>query len=307
MRFAGIFLFVTLFATSVAFSMEYFAAPPPEPTALSASVVEALEAQSAYNTVSLIAQAAVVIDIDTGVILYERNPDVQLPLASLTKVPLVLAVSEVLAPETIISLPYATTFNSKASQLLAGERWRAKDLIAYTLVSSSNDGAQLLSDAASEALMVKYPSTTGEAAVFRMNEMAADLRLHSMYFLNATGLDESTTQSGAYGSARDVAALFSYAHKERPELFADTATSSIEITSLDGRVARAINTDEALETFPGVIMGKTGLTDLAGGNLALLFTVNGRRYAAVVLGSTEAGRFSDMQQLTSATRSIYAQ
>ena len=53
-----------------------------------------------------------------------------------------------------------------------------------------------------------------------------------------------------------------------------------------------------------MIMGKTGLTDLAGGNLVVLFEAGGRRYAAVVLGSTEEGRFSDMRQLVATTHTI---
>ena len=119
--------------------------------------------------------------------------------------------------------------------------------------------------------------------------------------------DESETQSGAYGSARDVAKLFTYALNSAQELYAETATSSVTIMSLSGRRVHATNTDLVLDSLPGIIIGKTGYTDLAGGNLALIFEANGRRYAAVVLGSTEEGRFSDIQQLTATTRSIFLQ
>lgn len=298
-------LLAAAFATGLIFSVEYFKAPPtPEAKALSAAAVESIEGRSAYTDVSLLAQGSMVADIDTGAVVYEKNPDIQLPLASLTKVPLVLVVSEVLAPDSIITIGHDTSYNSKASQLLAGERWKTSDLISYTLVASSNDGAQTLADAADEALQSKYPQAESPATLWRMNELAKSLNMRSTYFLNPTGLDISTTQSGAYGSARDMAKLFTYAAKNAPDLFEKTATSSIRITSVDGQIAHAENTDEALDAIPGMIMGKTGLTDLAGGNLAVVFAANGKRYVAVVLGSTEQARFTDIQQLVAATRTI---
>jgi D-alanyl-D-alanine endopeptidase (penicillin-binding protein 7) len=300
---AGLLLFA--FAAGLLFSVEYFKKPTVhEAKALSAAAEESLAAQNAYTNVHLLAQGAIVADIDTGAILYEHHADIQLPLASLTKVPLVLAVSEVLPADSIITISHDTSYNSKASQLLAGEHFVTEDLISYTLVASSNDGAQTLADAAEEAMQARYPHAQGDAVIWRMNDLAKSLHMTSTYFLNPTGLDISGTQSGAYGSARDIAQLFAYAAKSEPTLFEKTATSSIRITSTDGRVARAENTDAALDAISGMIMGKTGLTDLAGGNLAVVFAANGKRYVAVALGSTEEGRFTDIQQLTAATRAI---
>jgi D-alanyl-D-alanine carboxypeptidase (penicillin-binding protein 5/6) len=295
------------FATGAVFAMEYFKSPVLPQKSQSAAAAEIMAAKDAFSGVSVLAQGVIVADIDTGAVLYQKNADVQLPLASLTKVPLVLVVSEVLDPQSIITIGHDTSYNSKASQLLTGERWKAGDLIAYTLVASSNDGAQILADAADEALQAKYPQAQGPASLWRMNDLAKSLGLRTTYFLNPTGLDISTTQSGAYGSARDVAKLFAYASKTAPQLFEKTATSSVSITSLDGQIANAENTDEALDAIPGMIMGKTGLTDLAGGNLAVVFAANGKRYVAVALGSTETGRFTDIQILTAATRAIDAQ
>jgi len=307
MKAALIALFLFAFGVGLVFSMAYVEKPVHQPQALSAAAEESLQGQSAFTDVSLLSQGAIVADIDTGAVLYKKNADTQLPLASLTKVPLVLVVSEVLQPDSIITIGHDTSYNSKASQLLAGEEWRTSDLISYTLVASSNDGAQTLADAAAEPLQAKYPQAQNSSTLWRMNDLAKSLGLTSTYFLNPTGLDVSSTQSGAYGSARDVAKLFAYAAKTAPDLFVKTATSSIKITAITGQTARAENTDEALDAIPGMIMGKTGLTDLAGGNLAVVFAANGKRYVAVALGSTEEGRFTDIQQLTAATRSIGAE
>jgi D-alanyl-D-alanine carboxypeptidase len=307
-RVAGGLVLLCCFAVGLAFSIEFEkpAPTPPENAALSAAVAEALSAQNYYANISLIAQGAIVQDIDTGAVLYQRNADAQLPLASLTKVPLVLAVSEVLDPEAIVTIPSDTAYNSKATPLYAGEQLKAKDLISYTLVASSNDGAQTLAGAADDMLRAKYPQAGQKATVWRMNQLSKDLGLSSTYFLNPTGLDESETQSGAYGSARDMATLFTYAFNTRATLFSDTATTSIVVTSLDGHQARASNTDQVLDSMPGIIMGKTGYTDLAGGNLVVVFFEHGKKYVAAVLGSTEEGRFSDIRQLMAATEKAFA-
>jgi D-alanyl-D-alanine carboxypeptidase len=305
MKLGAYLLMICLFSVGAVFSAEYFrSASVQEPAALSASAIEAMRAASAFANISLIAQSAFVANIDTGAVLYEQNADAQMPLASLTKVPLALAASEVLPADSIITVTNDTGYNSRASQLLAGERWRAKDIVAYTLVSSSNDGALLLADVSDETIRAKFPHAPEKATVWRMNDIARALHLKSMYFLNPTGLDESATLSGSYGSARDVARLFAYAQIRSPELFTETATSSIWISSESGRVAQAVNTDVALESFSGILMGKTGLTDLAGGNLAVVFEAGDHRYAAVVLGSTEEGRFSDMKKMVAAVHAM---
>ena len=130
-----------------------------------------------------------------------------------------------------------------------------------------------------------------------MDEIARERGLHDMYFLNPSGLDESATQSGGYGSARSVAALFAYVASAHAEVFTATARKEVTITSQEGRAVVASNTDDALDAIPGIVLGKTGYTDLAGGNLAVVFETEGHSIVAVVLGSTKDGRFSDMRAL----------
>lgn len=261
-------------------------------------------AREAFSGIAIQASSAVVFDASTGVTLYTKNPSVQLPLASLTKVPLALAVREGLAPDTIITLRDTVQGSGTTDTLPAGTRWRARDLIDFTLVGSSNDGAQALADAADETLRSRYPAApAGGAAVWLMNKLAGDLALRHSYFLNTTGLDESASHSGAYGSAGDMARLFAHAATSSPELFAATARESVEIISLEGTRARSRNTDQALDALPGLVLGKTGFTDLAGGNLAVVVDLTPEhRIVAVVLGSTREGRFSDMRALIAAAR-----
>src|SRR3989338_7326731 len=151
-----------------------------------------------FSGLSLLAKAAIVIDIKTGKTLFELNPDVQLPLASLTKVPLALAVAEVLRNDDVVTIPYDTAPAGRLHEL--------------------------------------YPdSPEQDATLWRMNQLAGSLGLTRTYFLNASGLDISTTQSGAYGSARGMAHLFAYAASAQPSLFAGTARDGMVLTSANGR------------------------------------------------------------------------
>jgi D-alanyl-D-alanine carboxypeptidase (penicillin-binding protein 5/6) len=266
---------------------------------------------NAFASVALIAKSAYVLDLKTGKVLYSDNANAQLPLASLTKIALVLAVSGALPADATVTTPahYAQPPAGGTSRLPAGKTWSLHDAIDFTLVASSDDGAELLANAANNAIHEEYPaSPTENATLWRMNDLARQLDLTNTYFLNDSGLDESTTQSGAYGSAHDVARLFAYAVSNSPGNFAATSQPTVTVYATDGTAATGVNTDSALDSIPGIVMGKTGYTDLAGGNLAVVFSAApGDPIVAVVLGSTEDGRFTDMEQLVPAAQMAVAE
>lgn len=293
---AGAFLFTYAFMQKSA------------PDAQVAAAAEALP--DPFKDISIQAKGAIVVDVLTGKTLYEKNPDAQLPLASITKVATALAVAEALSPDTVITIPYNTDYaGSPPTRMQKGESWKVRDILNFTLIASSNGGAQILADAASPKLHTMYPtSPSTETSLWRMNELVKDLGLVHTYYLNVSGLDLSTTQAGAYGSARDMAKLFAYAASSSPQIFAATAEDGIHLKSEDGQTASAYNTDEALGDIPGLILGKTGYTDLAGGNLGVVFDVGlAHPVVAIVLGSTEQGRFADMRALVRAAREKVAQ
>jgi D-alanyl-D-alanine carboxypeptidase len=267
----------------------------------------ALSSVDPFSHIAIEAKSAIVIDMRTGETLYEKNADAQLPLASLTKVVLALVVAEALPLDTVITIPYYAGGSQSDSHLLKGERWRLADVIDFTLVESSNNGAGILAEAAHKEFLALYNSGAEGpygATLARMNELARALGLLQTYFLNVSGLDLSTTQAGAYGSARDMAKLFAYAASAQSNVFAGTARDGMLLTTASGETQTAAsNTNEAQGAIPGLIMGKTGFTDLAGGNLAVVFDVGlSHPVVAVLLGSTEDGRFADMRKLVEITR-----
>lgn len=257
--------------------------------------------------IALKAKSAVVVDLTSGEVFYEKNADVQLPLASLTKVALALAVSEVLPRDSVLTIPQNSA-SDVALRLGTGRKWRVDELLDFTLITSSNGGAEMLAEAANDELHRLYPNSPTEGAtVWRMNELARELDLEHTFFLNPSGLDESETQSGAYGSARDMAKLFAYALERIPSVFSRTARAGVLLFSENGAQAHLENTNVAQRAISGLIMGKTGFTDLAGGNLGVIFDASiGRPIVAVVLGSTYDGRFDDIRTLVSRARTSVA-
>ncbi|MEY4747367.1 MAG: hypothetical protein RLZZ416_416 [Candidatus Parcubacteria bacterium] len=241
-------------------------------------------------------------DTTTGEVLFAKNPGAQLPLASLAKVVLALAVSDFLAPDTLIAIPPHATPDGAVKRFPDGSTWRSRDLMNFMLVNSSNEGAELIAAASDEAIRKRYPAApAGGAALYRMNALVRELGLTRTYFLNVSGLDISPTQAGAFGTARETAEIFAYAALNHPDLFVATTKNGMLLTSEEGERATAKNTDKALGEIHGLMMGKTGTTDLAGGNLAVAFDIGpAHPIVAVILHSSDDGRFEDMKRLVAA-------
>ena len=246
-----------------------------------------------FITVSIQAKAAYVWDVRNQKVLFAKNADDILPLASITKIMTADVASELLAPTSTISINQDALLQDGDNGLLLNERWTFRNLLDFTLAVSSNDGAFAIASAAS-------PDFVG-----KMNEKAQALGLTSMHFYNPTGLDESLSQSGAYSSATDLAKLFVYTLQNHPEIFNATRYARFTTSSIDGFNHTAINTDEEINNIPGIIGSKTGYTDLAGGNLAVVYDASiNYPIVVVVLGSTYDGRFSDVTTLIQASNQV---
>lgn len=240
---------------------------------------------------ALTAQAAILYNPATKEVLYAKNVEQQLPLASLTKLATALAALSQ-GEDRLVTIQSQDLKEEGDSGLKAGETWRLGDLIAFALTTSSNDG---IAAAAAGAL-------TRTAAIEKMNKDAKAQGLSQSYFLNPTGLDISSSTAGAYGSARDVAQLVETMLRTYPVIFEATAYEP------SARAPKEVSTLAPIHNLPGFVAGKTGYTDLAGGNLAAV--VDGglnEPLIAVVLGSTRDGRFEDVRTLVAAAQSQRAQ
>lgn len=239
--------------------------------AMMSGVVLAEETDSAI-TVS--AAAAILIDAETGTVLYESNADERVAQASITKIMTVLLVVEAI-DRGEISLEDEVTCSATAAAVGGSQIWIAEgevftvdELLKATLVNSANDAATQLAE---------YVSGTEEAFVELMNQRAAELGMTNTNFENACGLDSDNH----YSSARDIATLTQEA-LNNPLIF---EYSGIWLDYLRDGETMLANTNSLLNTYDGMTGLKTGTTDNAGYCLCATATRDGSTLIAVVLGS----------------------
>jgi D-alanyl-D-alanine carboxypeptidase (penicillin-binding protein 5/6) len=266
---------------------------PKTPTTPAAIAVEAVPKTISIDYSAIIGKAAVIYDPTTGRVLYSKNADVTMPLASITKLMTAQVALNNIATNTLITLSkrdVSVEGDAADWNLKEGDTIRLGDIIKLGLTASSNHA------------MSAAASALGDAYIGDLNKTASELGLTHTYFLNSTGLDLNTDTSGAYGSASDIAKLAAAFMKDYPAYFEESTNESVSIP-VSNRVVTAKATSLPLLDIPGIIGAKTGYTDLAGGNLVAAFEADvNHPLIAVVLGSTEEGRFIDIRTLIKEAR-----
>jgi len=266
---------------------------PPTP------VAAAPERPDAFAHVPLQAEAAIVYDLATGRVLYAKNADAQLPLASLTKMLTVYAALATLSPDTPITIPAEAVRADAPRAFNEGQTFTLADLARLTLTASLNDGATAIASATAMRQDVSQNAMLAGAA--------AALGLSQTYAVNGSGLDVSAALAGGYGSARDLAVLAGALLRDAPFIANATTLPTAQAVSAGGTAYTVQNTDPMVGTIPRLLLSKTGYTDLAGGNLALVFDVGiAHPIAVVVLGSSQKARFTDGTALVAATLAHFA-
>ena len=256
-----------------------------------------------FDKVEIVARSAYVYDVRNNQMLYSKNPNERMPLASLTKVMTAVVALEIVPTYSTIVINQSAIRSNGDSGLRVGERWSLNRLLDFALLTSSNDGVQAVALALG-ALSQTNPTdkVAVDDFVSQMNKKADEIGMKNTYYFNVTGLDESNQKGGAYGTSEDEAKLFAYALKKHPEIFEATTHKEMRISSLDNIVHLAKNTDVVVNYIPGIKGSKTGFTDLAGGNLVVAFDPElGRPIIISILGSTEKDRFRDMIKLVEAS------
>ncbi|MFZ2620943.1 MAG: hypothetical protein WAX85_02520 [Minisyncoccia bacterium] len=268
---------------------------------------EEITIKPVFEDIKLTAKSAYVFDITTNKVIFKKNEFVQLPLASLTKLMTALTASELLPPDSRVIIKKEFLREEGDTGLLSDESWKLKDLLDFSLVVSSNDGARSVASVVGAFDLKSDDYELGRKYfITKMNLKAQELGLKQTYFVNESGLDIGST-SGGYGSAIDVAKLMKYILTTKPELIEATKYPTIIVDSLD-KTHKIENTNTDIGDIPGLIASKTGYTDMAGGNLVVAFDASmGKPIIVVVLGSTLEGRFEDVANLVNASLKYVSQ
>ena len=245
----------------------------------------------------IVAKSYFVYDFTENKVLFAKNEHDQLPLASVTKLMSGFVILDTLPANTIVNITMGDIRAEGDSGLVVGEKWPLKTLLDFSLISSSNDGIEALT-----RTVDTYTGNTSSSTIALMNQKAKTLGLTDTFFINSTGLDMNRRISGAYSSAADVATLLGKILKDNPAVISQTRYPVRSFISLSNIKHLATNTNLAIRNIPNLIASKTGYTDLAGGNLAVAYDAGfSHPIISVVLGSTEADRFTDTQILLHAT------
>ncbi|MFH0846249.1 MAG: hypothetical protein V1851_02535 [Patescibacteria group bacterium] len=255
--------------------------------------------ENLFKDLALSAKSYYILDLQTGETIAELNGEIQLPLASLTKLMTSLVASKINPEKTLVEIDENDLANEGDSGLVLGERWNLKDFLDFVLVTSSNDGARALASVQSAFAVDDENFNLDLASSFidKMNTESKNLGMRQSYFLNESGLDVNANISGGYGSAKDMAILMETILREYPSLLEASSYGNLVLNS-DIATHEISNTNIIVDRLPGVVASKTGYTDLAGGNLVMAFDLGmNHKIIISVLGSTKEERFSDVEKL----------
>lgn len=235
--------------------------------------------QAQYVADRIFAKAAVILDNDSQVVLFSKNPNLRFSMASTTKIMTTLVALDYFKLDDVLTIK-TTAVEGVVVGFRKGERVRFEDLLYAMLLPSGNDAA----------LAIAGNYTGGIAAfVEKMNKKAIMLHLANTHFADSTGLEDD----GDYTTALDLARLSSLAMKH--DIIAKiVGTKHKVITTIDGNIYSLSNLNKLLDTY-GVNGVKTGFTYDAQGVLATSKMEGGHRLIIVVMKSKD--RFLDTIRL----------
>ena len=228
------------------------------------------------NSLEISAKSAVLMDAETGTVLYVKNGAEALPPASVTKIMTLLLVAEALE-DGLISFDDKVLVSANAASMggsqvfiKEGEEFTIEELLKSTVIASANDAAVALAEAV---------AGTESNFVERMNERAAQLGMTNTHFENATGLDDTVTNH--LTSAYDIALMSRELIKHR----CVTDYSNVWQDSIRNGEFILTNTNRLVRYYDGCTGLKTGSTDKAGFCVSATAKRDGMHLIAVVMGA----------------------
>lgn len=247
------------------------------------------------------AHASVIMDAESGKILYEKNAHEERQIASLTKL-----FTAVLVLERIKDLDELVTIDEEAVysegtrvgcprsgfcngvRLKPGEQLTVRNLLKAALMNSANDAAVALG---------KHIGKTQNGFAYIMNERAKELGLVNSHFCTPSGLEPDGREHECYSSAADIAKVAVHA-LSFPEIWEIMRYEKQFVSSADGKYTHEIfNTDQLLGQFPNLLGTKTGFTPLAGYSLLAVATDEANRHKVVAVVLDDQSRWQSIRSM----------
>ncbi len=241
-----------------------------------------LPGRAAAVDLNLNAKSALLMDVATGTVLYEKECHERLAPASVTKVMTMLLIMEALDDGRIHLDDQVTASEAAAAKggsqiyLKAGETMPVSDMLKSIAVSSANDCA---------CAMAELIAGSESAFVEQMNQRAAELGMADTHFVNCTGLDDSKEAENHRTSAYDIALMSRQLLKYHPDIKKYT---TIWMDTVRGGTFGLSNTNKLIRFYSGATGLKTGFTSGAGYCLSATAKREGMELIAVVMGCESA-------------------
>lgn len=267
------------------------------------SICQEADAQTEGNTekeeLQLYAQSAVLMDADSGRVLYGKNPQEKLPMASTTKIMTCILALEYGNTDEIVEVSsYAASMPKVKLSVKAGEKYRLGDLLYSLMLESHNDSAVVIAEAVGGSV---------EQFAAMMNQKARDIGCYDTYFITPNGLDAKVNDSGKVHSttAADLAKIMAYCVTDSPEkerFLEITRTQGYDFTNADGTRSFHCNNHNAfLGMMEEALSGKTGFTNNAGYCYVGAVESEGRIFTVALLAcgwpNNRSYKWSDMKKL----------
>ena len=232
-------------------------------------------------------KSAVLMDVETGTVMYENNAHEPLAPASVTKVMTMLLIMEAIDSgrirweDTVTASETAAAKGGSQIYLKVGETMSVSDMVKSIAVSSANDCA---------CAMAEHLAGSEAAFVERMNERAKELGMNDTNFVNCTGLDDAPESAEHRTSAYDIALMSRELLKNHPDIKKYT---TIWMDTVRSGAFGLANTNKMVRFYSGCTGLKTGYTSGAGYCLSSSAERDGMELIAVVMGSaTSQDRFA---------------
>ncbi len=257
------------------------------------------EKETAKEQLQLYAQSAVLMDADSGRVLYGKNPEAKLPMASTTKIMTCILALEYGDTEQIVEASsYAAGMPKVKLYVKEGEKYRLGDLLYSLMLESHNDSAVVVAEAVGGSV---------EKFAAMMNQKARDIGCYDTYFITPNGLDAKVNENGKVHSttAADLAKIMAYCVMDSPkkeEFLEITRTQGYDFSNADGtRSFHCSNHNAFLGMMEEALSGKTGFTNNAGYCYVGAVESEGRIFTVALLAcgwpNNKSYKWSDMKKL----------
>lgn len=255
--------------------------------------------EGSNDNMQLYAQAAVLLDADSGRVLYGKNENEILPMASTTKIMTCILALEYGNPDDIVEVSaYAASMPKVKLYMKQGEQYRLGDLLYSLMLESHNDSAIVIAEAVGGSV---------EQFAAMMNQKARDIGCYDTFFITPNGLDATVSDTGRIHSttAADLAKIMAYCvtdSEARDEFLEITRTMEYSFCDVSGaRSFHCNNHNSFLNMMDEALTGKTGFTNKAGYCYVGAIESEGRTYTIALLAcgwpNNKTYKWSDMKKL----------